>query len=496
MGASTSAASATITSVRTRKNVKTLTGVNDDLFWYARAVEKLKQDALDQSSSWWYMAAVHGIPASQRQRTAEGLQATPEPSRQDVATFWNQCQHQTWYFLPWHRGYLACFEEVIAATVVSLGGPDGWALPYWNYSDATDSQARFLPKPFLDKNDQHGGINPLWVDGRNVANGQVELDVNTVNLDVLTETDYEGSAASGDPGFGGLSTGFHHGDTPGVNGGLEDTPHNHVHVDVGGWMGDPDTAAADPIFWLHHANIDRLWEVWVNRPGSTGNPTGANWRTGITFQVHGANNRVVSFTPGDMLDTSKVLHGYRYDDISDPFAQPAAGPSIAAMTPAPSPAAAHASMVAFSQPNIPITLGENATPIKFDPQAHATAMAAVPSVPGRPHRVMLHVEHMTGAGRSGSYQVFLRRRGETGQGVFAGMISTFGVAKATQPDSHAGGNGITSVLNITRPIELLRRDGWNGQDLEVTIRPTRSAEIAHAHPETRLNIGRLSIYYS
>ena len=29
-----------------------------------------------------------------------------------------------------------------------------------------------------------------------------------------------------------------------------------------GLMTDPNTAALDPIFWLHHANIDRLWEVW------------------------------------------------------------------------------------------------------------------------------------------------------------------------------------------------------------------------------------------
>jgi tyrosinase len=30
-----------------------------------------------------------------------------------------------------------------------------------------------------------------------------------------------------------------------------------------GWMSDPDKAALDPIFWLHHANIDRLWAAWT-----------------------------------------------------------------------------------------------------------------------------------------------------------------------------------------------------------------------------------------
>ena len=50
-----------------------------------------------------------------------------------IAQFWNQCQHGSWYFLPWHRGYLLAFEANIRAAVVQLGGPDDWALPYWNY---------------------------------------------------------------------------------------------------------------------------------------------------------------------------------------------------------------------------------------------------------------------------------------------------------------------------------------------------------------------------
>ena len=51
---------------------------------------------------------------------------------------------------------------------------------------------------------------------------------------------------------------------------LESNPHNQVHVDVGGdspdgriWglMSDPGLAALDPIFYMHHSNIDRMWAV-------------------------------------------------------------------------------------------------------------------------------------------------------------------------------------------------------------------------------------------
>ena len=38
--------------------------------------------------------------------------------------------------------------------------------------------------------------------------------------------------------------------------------HNGVHVWVGGTMSLITTSPADPLFWLHHAQIDRLWSIW------------------------------------------------------------------------------------------------------------------------------------------------------------------------------------------------------------------------------------------
>jgi len=37
--------------------------------------------------------------------------------------------------------------------------------------------------------------------------------------------------------------------------------HGFVHEAVGGTMGGP-SSPADPLFFLHHANIDRLWSIW------------------------------------------------------------------------------------------------------------------------------------------------------------------------------------------------------------------------------------------
>lgn len=38
--------------------------------------------------------------------------------------------------------------------------------------------------------------------------------------------------------------------------------HGDIHVWVGGSMGEVPTAAYDPIFWSHHAMIDRQWYLW------------------------------------------------------------------------------------------------------------------------------------------------------------------------------------------------------------------------------------------
>jgi tyrosinase len=44
-------------------------------------------------------------------------------------------------------------------------------------------------------------------------------------------------------------------------------------------MSDASVSPADPVFWLHHANLDRLWWAWYNSPqGNHENPplTGAD----------------------------------------------------------------------------------------------------------------------------------------------------------------------------------------------------------------------------
>jgi hypothetical protein len=42
-------------------------------------------------------------------------------------------------------------------------------------------------------------------------------------------------------------------------------------LDVTGTMGNPLISPLDPVFWCHHANIDRIWAGWQKKQIETGN---------------------------------------------------------------------------------------------------------------------------------------------------------------------------------------------------------------------------------
>ncbi|KAJ1334715.1 hypothetical protein BSLG_007870 [Batrachochytrium salamandrivorans] len=43
---------------------------------------------------------------------------------------------------------------------------------------------------------------------------------------------------------------------------VEQGPHNNVHAGIGGTMAIVTMSTNDPIFMLHHANVDRVWSIW------------------------------------------------------------------------------------------------------------------------------------------------------------------------------------------------------------------------------------------
>src|SRR5262249_40574803 len=159
------------------------------------------------------------------------------------------------------RAYLYYFERILRQAV----GDPTFTLPYWDWSDP---DTRRVPAPFWGSN------NPLNLSRRGVGpNDQAPAEF--VDRTFIIEPILNTRSFST---FGGSASTAR---TQRVAGGSrEGTPHNNMHVWIGGASGDmsfPVSAARDPIFWLHHANIDRLWVEWVRRnPGRL--PADSRWR--------------------------------------------------------------------------------------------------------------------------------------------------------------------------------------------------------------------------
>jgi hypothetical protein len=110
----------------------------------------------------------------------------------------------------------------------------------------------------------------------------------------------------------------------GISGTLEATPHNNVHNIVGGLMGSSQSAL-DPIFMMHHCNIDRIWAVWNVNNQNSNDPF---W-TGMTFQNNFYNPDGSFYSPKvSDLYTPETL-GYTYGLAPPPAA--AVAPAIVAL---------------------------------------------------------------------------------------------------------------------------------------------------------------------
>jgi tyrosinase len=225
----------------------------------------------------------------------------------------NRCAHGNWYFLPWHRAYLLMYERLIR----NLTGFQQFALPYWDWTSN-----RQLPEAFAQAT-SGGRPNPLHEPSRTMQPLTEEVVGQRVMSEILGAAAFEqlGSVRpqgqnSTDPIWIGRRTG------PAAT--LERTPHNIVHTRVGGLLrtaGSP----LDPIFLMHHCNVDRIWAAW--RAAGHEDSTEPLWLD-MAFQNHFFNVDGSPFSPRvrDLLDPARL--GYSYGTGTPTMS---ASPSVSAL---------------------------------------------------------------------------------------------------------------------------------------------------------------------
>ena len=156
-------------------------------------------------------------------------------------------------FLGWHRRYILEFERKLVAADQQLrpGAADSPALPFWHWPDPFPIWLNdFLPARRPDTNttpskrkDKPPPPKPSQADVNDILTGfGAQLPSDPVNDYVRFTYGLEGWGKRSD--------------------GSPLPAHNQVHDWVGGIMSNTMYSPTDPVFWLHHGEVDRLWHVW------------------------------------------------------------------------------------------------------------------------------------------------------------------------------------------------------------------------------------------
>ena len=242
--------------------------------------------------------------------------------------------HRSPAFLPWHRQFILDFERELQ----QVAGNPNLALPYWNWvEDAALPDPRTAPiwaDNFLGGN---GDPNNNWavrsgpfrpgewtiIDGNGNAAGALrrQFGINAPTLpsqadvnNVLSTIPYDASPwnMTSNPSFRNRLEGWYGATGPGL--------HNRVHVWVGGSM-IPMTSPNDPVFFLHHCFVDKIWADWQARHRDqnylpvSGGPRGHNLNELMERTLSG------SVTPASVLNIRTLGYSYDTDPIVRQLAQ-------------------------------------------------------------------------------------------------------------------------------------------------------------------------------
>ncbi|PSK46330.1 Tyrosinase [Elsinoe australis] len=305
--------------VQTRLELRTMQREQPDMFnLYLIGLRRMMAVPQQNALSYYQIAGIHGRPYIQWD--GEAPERRQSDNAQAPADGWGggYCTHVSNIFLTWHRPYLALYEQILYGHVQDAANsfPDdgrraryqaaarNFRIPYWDW--AAQPCAECLPYPklvsqmYLDIDTPNGRqtlMNPLF--RYNFTNGAPsELaynpfatwqwtrrypsswDVNNAwsQNDLIAPQIANNQASfrdrlynllTGPSNFNMFSNSAWFASSNTANPDSLESVHDAIHSITGsnGHMTYLDFSAFDPIFFLHHAMVDRVWALWTATHG-------------------------------------------------------------------------------------------------------------------------------------------------------------------------------------------------------------------------------------
>jgi len=458
---------------------------------YRKGVTKMKEWGLadpNDPRGWDFQAAIHGS------QTRTGVP-------------FNQCEHKSWWFFPWHRAYLHFFERIVRAA----SEDPNFTLPYWDWD--TPNRTLF-PKEFRDPaSSLYDGTRRKW------ANTGLGFNVQDLNLGgTMASRNFLGSRQA--QGFGGVAYPVR------LKGAMELQTHDKVHGLISGNMGDSNTAAQDPIFWMHHCNVDRLWDTWLAKGHS--NPPDSAWLENLIdghpslWTLYDENKTKVEVKTSEFLQGGPRLD-YQYDSLNGNIHSLLVNTQIRnqirqdrMVMMAPPPGAEGNNRMATDifgdQTRIVVTTNDSRTvigaaPVKvqaaIQPDKNLKFMQALPlattAEPNAPS-ILLNIEDVRSTAAPGVvFRVFLNepKAGATTNPDEANYVGSIAIFQSSSPHHRmkpAGRDrrGEDFSFDISKLVQSLTQRGhWNPDKIDVTL--VSKGVGGEDNPQAEVSFDRVSI---
>ncbi|KAH7065183.1 hypothetical protein B0J12DRAFT_693548 [Macrophomina phaseolina] len=332
--------------VQPRLEIRDLAAKADQFNLFVLAMQRFQSKAQNGKLSYYQVSGIHGRPYV----NWDGV--GPYSS----SPWWpGYCPHSSNLFGTWHRPYIALYEQLMIQYANEIVGEIGDAatksryqtavstlrFPYWDWAKRTtaaimppQTTASTISVTFPQNGTTANIPNPLYsyrfqvIPDRNFDGNYVNSRQTTrlANAESNLRASYTSrrntlmTLFSTNQPYNNFSTDANGNTAPNLEG-----IHNGVHVDVGGYMNQIAYSAFDPIFALHHANVDRVIAIWQKLyTGSwvAAASQGAGTRTMAPFSTQDSSTPLTPFhrdvsgsfwTSDTVRQTSNL--GYTYPDL-------------------------------------------------------------------------------------------------------------------------------------------------------------------------------------